>query len=229
MRPRNSWLSVTARLLAPSPGLRPPSPPRGRGHGAIILLAIVFAWLIVAARPAAARDHEFGLLVHQIESKYHAHRQHRILIGFASGFGNMVITFWRPYGVRNVKLALFNEQDLVAGSHDRDFAAAVRAAIEQGWQPVVTAWSRKDGERTYIFARDAGKYVKFLIATVDQEDAAVIQVQLNPNKLARSIAKEEHKPCDRDHDQVHPEDTPSDAFTALLAQRGTGGVLPARR
>lgn len=204
---------------------------RPRNSSSKTLVAGLLACVAVAgARPAAARDHEFGLLVRQIESKYHAHRQHRILIGFASGVGNMVITFWRPYGVRNFKLALFNEQDLVAGGHDRDFAAAVRAAVEQGWQPIVTAWSRKDGERTYIFVRDAGKNVKFLIATVDHEDAAVIQVQLNPDKLARSIAKEEGKPRDRhERHTPQPENAPSDAFTALLAQRGAGGVLSVSR
>ncbi|HKS95044.1 MAG TPA: hypothetical protein VJV74_02800 [Terriglobia bacterium] len=204
---------------------------RPRNSSSKTLLAGLLVCVVVAmARPAAARDHEFGRLVHQIESQYHARRQHRILLGFASGLGNVVITFWRPYGVRNFKLALFNEQDLVAGSHDRDFAAAVRAAVQLGWHPVVTAWSRKDGERTYIFVRDAGKNVKFLIATVDQEDAAVIQVALNPHKLARSIAKEEGKPCGR-HDDHDPqqENAPSDAFTALLAQRGTAGVLPVGR
>jgi hypothetical protein len=204
---------------------------RPRNSNSKTLVAGLLVCVAVAvARPAAARDHEFGMLIHQIESQYHAHRQHRILIGFASGVGNLVITCWRPYGVRNFKLALFNEQDLVAGSHDRDFAAAVRVARQQGWQPLVTVWSRKDGERTYIFARDAGKYIKFLIATVDQEDAAVIQVQLNPDKLARSIAKEEGGRRDRHHDNASPqENAPSDAFTALLAQRGTGGVLPVGR
>src|SRR5215472_16387418 len=54
--------------------------------------AMALLWLGSGARPAAARDPEFGLLVHQIESQYHARRQHRILIGLAGGLGNIIIT-----------------------------------------------------------------------------------------------------------------------------------------
>ena len=160
-------------------------PPSRRRPALTALAAITMLWLAAGAHPAAARDHEFGLLVHQIESQYHARRQHRILIGLAGGLGNVVITFWRPYGVKHFKLALFREQDLSAGKQDRDFAGAVRAALKQGWQPIAQVWSRRDGERTYVFARDAGKYVKFLLATVDEEYAVVVQVQVNPDKLAR--------------------------------------------
>ncbi len=198
--------------------------PRSRRRPTLTaLVAITMLWLAAGARPAAARDHEFGLLVHQIESQYHARREHRILIGLAGGLGNVIITFWRPFGVKHFKLAFFKEQDLAAGRHDRDFASVVRAGLNQGWQPVVAVWSRRDGERTYIFARDAGKYVKFLVATVDQDDAAVIQVQLNPDKLARSIEKwtDKSHDCGDCHGPEH-DGKPSDAFAAVLAQARTG-------
>jgi hypothetical protein len=193
--------------------------PRSRWSKALVAIALLA--LVAAARPAAARDHEFGLLVHQIESQYHARRQHRFLIGFASGFGNFVITFWRPFGVRNVKLALFSEQDLAAGGNSRDFQAVVQAGLNQGWRPLVQVWSRRDGERTYVFARDGGKYVKFLVATVEQDEAAVVQVQVNPDKLSRSIERwtdGPHHDCDHHCPRHDRDDVPSDAFTAVLAQ-----------
>lgn len=185
--------------------------------------ALLIALVWVAASPAAARDHEFGVLVHQIETQYHARRSHRFLIGFASGFGNVVIKLWRPYGVKSFKLAMWDGKHLSYRGNGQDFQSVVAKGLRQGWQPVAAVWSRRDGERTYVFAKDSGKYVKFLVATVDTEDAVVVQVQLNPDKLARSIAK-----WDGGSRQCQPgqspdqNEAPADAFAAVLAQASTG-------
>lgn len=186
--------------------------------------ALTLLWLVAAVSPASARDREFGVLVHEIETQYHARRSHRFLIGFASGFGDVVIRFWRPFGVKNFKLAMWDGKQLSYRGNGQDFQAVVAKGLQQGWLPVVQVWSRRDGERTYVFAKDSGKYVKFLVATVETDDAVVVQVQLNPDKLSRSIERldggSQHcHPCQGPDQNDAP---PSDAFTAVLAQASAG-------
>jgi hypothetical protein len=144
--------------------------------------------------PAFSRDREFGLLVRHIESYYHARRAHRLLLGFALGPANFVMRIWRPCGVKNVKLALFENPDFSDSRYDLDFPAVVRAGLREGWQPMVQVYSRRTGERTYVFARDAGKYVKLLVATLEPDEAVVVQVNLNPDKLSRAIERWTDKP-----------------------------------
>ncbi len=57
--------------------------------------APIFLLVALVAAPAEARDKEFGLLVHHLESTYHAKRSHRFLMGFAG----LVVRVWRPYAV----------------------------------------------------------------------------------------------------------------------------------
>ena len=209
-----------------APPRQPSRRPTSSKPGAVIALALV--WLAVVS-PAAARDREFGTLVHQIETQYHARRSHRFLIGFASGFGNVVIKFWRPYGVKNFKLAMWDGKHLSYRGNGQDFQSVVAKGLQQGWLPMVQVWSRHNGERTYVFAKDSGKYVKFLVATVETDEAVVVQVQLNPDKLARSIEKWDggSRHCQPGQTPDQNDASPSDAFAAVLAQASSGRGLAA--
>lgn len=153
-------------------------------RGRTLLLAIALTVAAVSApQPARARDKEFGLLVHYVESHYHAHRQYRFILGFAS----FAVNIARPYGVKGMKLALWENAKIKANKDDGDFPAVVKAGLAEEWQPMVRVWSRRTGERTVIFAKPDGKDMKLLVATVDQEEAVVVQVKINPDKLSQCI------------------------------------------
>lgn len=142
--------------------------------------------LIAVSVPQSARagDKEFGLLVHYVESHYHAHRSYRFLLGFAS----LAVNVARPYGVKGMKLALWENQNFSSNSKiDSDFPAVVRAGLADGWQPMVRVWSRRDGERTVIFAKPDGKNMKLLVATVESDEAVVLQMKIDPDKLSECI------------------------------------------
>jgi hypothetical protein len=151
-----------------------------RAFAAASLLAICFA---AANRPVLASDKEFGLLVRHVESYYHAKRNHRFLLGFAG----LVVRIWRPYGVKGFRMALFEDQDFSSAHSDLDFAAVVRAGLRDGWQPMVRVYSRRQGEHTVIFAKPAGNDLKLLIATVEPDEAVVMQMKLNPERLSETI------------------------------------------
>ncbi len=99
----------------------------------LAFLAVLFA------RPqmASAKD-DFGKIVHHIETQYHVHRQHR----FAMGMAGFVVKFWHFAGVKNLKGAIFENQQFVNAASDTRFDEIVRAAMDSGWQPMVQpSWS----------------------------------------------------------------------------------------
>jgi len=151
--------------------------------GLLCLMPVLFS------QSARAGDKEFGVLVHYVESHYQAHRQYRFLLGFAS----VAVKIVRPYGVKGMKLAIWGNGKISANPDDRDFPTVVKAGLAEGWQPMVRVWSRRDGERTVIFAKADGKDMKLLVATVEQDEAAVIQVKINPDKLSKCIERWSHE------------------------------------
>ena len=137
---------------------------------------------LTATQPVWAAD-DFGRIVHHIEAQYHVHRQHRLAMGFA-GF---VVKFWHFAGVKSLKGAIFEDQQFLNAGADRKFDEIVRAAMDSGWQPMVQSWDRHSGERTYIYAQEVlskkGRDMKVLIVNLEPDEAVVLQVKVNPEKL----------------------------------------------
>lgn len=154
------------------------------------MLSLLGVWLIGLAAPLPARagDKEFGLLVHYVESHYHARRSHRFLLGFACFAANLAA---RPEGVRGMKLALWENGSLTAAGANRvdsdDFPDVVRAGLQDGWQPMVSVWSRRNNERTVVFAKPEGNDMKLLVATAEEHEAVVVEMRINPDRLSKCI------------------------------------------
>lgn len=152
------------------------------------IAGIVAAGLVLAVLPSQARADDFGKIVHSIESNYHVHRNYRFVMGFA---GLVVKCTGGFAGVRGFKGALFENQRLFASNPDSSLDDVVQSAGEHGWQPVVKSYSRRHNEHNYIYARQEGKDLKLLIVSVEPSEAVVIQVKINPDKLARFIEENE--------------------------------------
>ena len=183
------------------------------------IAVLVFGLLGFLLPPSArAGDKEFGLLVRYVESHYHAHRSHRFLLGFASFAVNVV----RPEGVRGIKLALWENQNLTASNGaDADFPDVVHAGLDEGWQPMVRVWSRRSGERTVVFAKPEGNDMKLLVATVESDEAVVVQMRINPDRLSKCIdgwTREDNRPRHSDDALVRDPtvDTPKAAEAMVV-------------
>ena len=142
------------------------------------IAAAMFFFCFAAPAQAAASD-DFGRIVHHIEANYHVHRQHRWVMGLA-GF---TVKFWHIAGVKSFKGAIFENQPFVNAASDTRFDEVVRAAMDSGWQPLVQSWDRRTGERTYIYAQDLGRDMKVLVVSLESNEAVVLQVKVNPEKL----------------------------------------------
>lgn len=146
-----------------------------------ILLSALSAMFWMGSGAAHADD--FGHIVRHIETRYHVHRQHRIVLGFAG----LVVKVWHVAGVKSLKVALFEDQQFAGSATDRDLDEIIQRAGGNGWQPMVRSYSRRTGEHTFIYAKDLGKDLQLLVVNVEPNEAVVAQVKVNPDRLFQVI------------------------------------------
>ena len=145
-----------------------------------------------AATPAANR--EFAAVVRLVESHYRVRRRRLPFMA-----GTIMRIAARRVGVRDLRLAVFEDQDFTPRAGDQEFAAAVGAALSGEWQPLVRISSRS-GERTFIHLREAGENLRLLIVNIERREATVAQAEVtpqtlaewlqNPDRMGRSLVRE---------------------------------------
>ncbi len=142
---------------------------------------LLLAPVLVASVPASAGDAGFSAIVNRLAEHYHQRPAH--LMGLAAFVANRA----HPEGVHNLKLAVFEDLDPNLQPPGEDFGAFVERVVGPEWRPFVRVRSRRDGETTYIYTRDAGKRVEFLIVTLEQTEATVTRFQLDPAAMAKWV------------------------------------------
>lgn len=143
-----------------------------------ILTAILLT--TVLATPAAARDREFDDIVHRIESHYHTRRTWIPFLGLA----NLVVKAAQPYGARGFKLAIFENLHCDGPCNPVDIPD-----LSPDWQKVIRMISKRNGEVVHIYARPNGDRLKMMIVTAEPHEAVVVQVDVQPEELARQVEK----------------------------------------
>jgi Ca-activated chloride channel family protein len=136
---------------------------------------------VAASGGLGASDDPYGKVVKQLEKDYHAKRTKIPFLGL----GNFVLKFWHPAGVKNVKVAVFQNQQLYDPKGAKFDAILKKAASE--WHPMLREFSRTDSHWTYIYYADPEKDTKVLVVTVDQKNAVVAEVKFEPAKLLAFI------------------------------------------
>ncbi len=138
---------------------------------------VPIAVLVALSFPAAAGDRDFDAVVRSVESNLHVHRMHIPLFGLAK----FVIRASHPAGTKQLDMAVFEDVRLDEHSMQK-LDRAVRSAIDEHWTPMIRA--REHGEWTVIYARpDGEKHLRMLIATVNSDDAVIIQLKVDAGEL----------------------------------------------
>ena len=144
------------------------------GKGASIFLALAF----VAPAMAVAKDRQFDAIVRGIEARYH--RKPMRFMGLVSFIANRA----RPEGVKNLRFAVFEDLDTSANPPASDFAEFVARAAGPEFHPFVRVESRRDGEQTHVFARPLNNDFELLIVCVERDEATVMRMRLNPERMS---------------------------------------------
>ncbi|HEY0406758.1 MAG TPA: hypothetical protein VGC89_13585 [Pyrinomonadaceae bacterium] len=148
----------------------------------ICLLALAVA-LFVGHAPAARASDPFDAIAKHIKTQYKAKRRKIPFMGLAS-FAVKVI---HPAGFKSVKLAIFEELERPAAVGDNELSAVMRNALPPEWQPLVRLRSR-DGEQMYVYAKQEGDNIRLMVVNIDDSEAVVARVKVNPEKLREFLA-----------------------------------------
>jgi VWFA-related protein len=153
-----------------------------------VFLVRTFAVLfLVLSLQCVVRADDFGMIVHNIEKHYNAKQKKIRFMGLA-GFAVKMI---HPAGVKNFKVAVFDEQDFAAGERDREFERAVAGSLSSKWKPIVRANDRGSGNRTYVYTHQTSNDIEMLTVTISPRLAVVAQAKVNPEAMAKFIDKPE--------------------------------------
>jgi hypothetical protein len=145
---------------------------------------MTLAILLCALPPnASARDREFSAVVQAVENTYHARQNYR----FVTWFAGVATKVARPEGVNYLRMALFADQSFFPRRNDANFEGAIASALAKDWQPLVRVWSKRDSERTHIYARENGNEVNLIIITVEDNEAVVMEVKMSARKFAEKM------------------------------------------
>ncbi|HET7842041.1 MAG TPA: DUF4252 domain-containing protein [Terriglobia bacterium] len=153
---------------------------------ALATAALFMLGVFPASLPA--RDRGFDAVVQAVSTTYHAHQNLR----FVTWFAGMATKVARPEGVKSLRMAIFEDQDFTPRDGEAQFEQAVAGALQENWQPLVRVRSNRDGERTFIYARQQGKDVRMFIVTLEASEAVVIEVKMNADKFAQMVDEPKH-------------------------------------
>lgn len=145
---------------------------------------ILISFLLIT--PASAKPNEFKTVVKQIKKQYNA-RQMRIPLVF--GLVGAGARFFTKGAVKGLKIAIFEDQDFSRPLKDNSMESVFTNSFDHNWTPNIRRYSKKTGERTYIYSKEAGKDFQLLITTIEERQAVVVSVKVNPEQMQKLIEK----------------------------------------
>ncbi len=146
----------------------------------IIVIILSFITATVAAKPDP-----YKMMINHLKKRYNA-KQMRLpfVIGLAS-FGARMYT---KGAVKGLKVAIFKEQNFTETIKDSGFESVFKS-FDTSWSPMIRFYSRKQMQRTYLYAKEAGKDYQVMITALQPDNAVVLTVKVNPAQLAKFIEK----------------------------------------
>ena len=101
------------------------------------------------------------------------------------GVARFAVRMVHPEGVRDFQLAVFQGADRL---DPKALQQLMRDKIGAGFQPLVQVRSKKSGEWSFIYARPhTGNRVELVILAHDDEDTALVRVDIDADVLAREL------------------------------------------
>lgn len=145
----------------------------------MMIARLLVASVLVAstASPVDQELDDFDGVVRRVESHFQKRRVWIPLMGAV----NFVSHLARPLGASDFKLAVIEDIDRRAD--------APRIPFRDHWKPVIRVRER-DGESVDIMARDDGhRSVKLLMLVVDDDQAVVMQMRMEPTRFLEFVAE----------------------------------------
>ncbi|HLY18097.1 MAG TPA: hypothetical protein VKR61_12785 [Bryobacteraceae bacterium] len=147
-------------------------------------------WLVAGAGSSlwAGSDTAFDHIVKAIESHYGTKQTHIPFMGLAS----FIVKVAHPEGATGFKLAVFEDLKSPDIRQWRERDSFMSSVGGPRLRPMVRVHSRRNGEATYIFMDVDGKSAWILVATFERNEATVVEVKANTDKLMQLVDEPGH-------------------------------------
>lgn len=148
---------------------------------ALVLLTILFA----ASSNALAQKSSgkgFDAITKHLKLRYQARKKSIPFFGLAR-FGIRII---RPAGVKSVNVSLFENLKYTGELSDGELSGLMRESLSEEWQPLLSARQR-NGNQVYVYAAEEGKDVKLAVLSINQTEAVLARVKIDPDALRRFL------------------------------------------
>lgn len=143
----------------------------------LYVLALVVA-LSGGGATTQAKDREFDAITRHLKTEYKAKRRKIPFMGLA----RFAVKIIRPAGVKSIKVAIFEELNHAPAAGNNALNALLRSSLSPEWLPLVRIRTR-EGEQTYVYAREAGESVNLMVVNLDRDEAVVARIKVSPQRL----------------------------------------------
>lgn len=135
-------------------------------------IVLVFA-LLVPSAVVHAGDRDVDAVVKHLQQNNNARKRGSVGLGMARFF----VKIARPAGVKSLRIALLED---LAGSVDGvALEAAIRQQLDAEWRPFVRVYSRGAAEHAFVYTRERGDDLEFLVVAVDGREATVVKTRVD--------------------------------------------------
>jgi hypothetical protein len=124
----------------------------------------------------------FDAIAKHLKTRYQAKKRGIPFMGLAK----FAVRIVKPAGVKSFSVSIFEDLKNTGELADRELSAVMRNALSQEWQPLVSIRQR-NGDQIYVYAADAGKDVKLAVLSINQREAVLARVKVDPNALRKFL------------------------------------------
>jgi hypothetical protein len=147
-------------------------------HALVLLAILSIAGSIASAQKSG--NGGFDTIVKHLKTRYQARKKGLPLLGLAK----FAVRIVKPAGVKSISLSLFEDLKNTGELPDSELSGMMRNALSQEWQPLVSVRQR-NGDQVYIYAAEEGKDIKLAVLSINQREAVLARVKVDPNALRK--------------------------------------------
>lgn len=146
-------------------------------------ILLVLLLVCACSAVAAAADGDVDAIVKAFEQQYGL--RHKNLPWIARAFMKPALA---GSGV-SMNVKLFEHQSLPDTASLQAIEDIAGKALDESWRPFVRVCSRRDGERTLIYAKGEGQHLLMLIISSEPDETVVLKMKLKPSEAETWIAE----------------------------------------
>lgn len=179
----------------------------------------ILVLLLLICLPAAAFAADpFKNIVKAVEREYGV--RHHGVPWFARVFFKPAL--WGS-GVSGLKIAEFEHGSLRDQSSHARIADTIERTVGPEWQQIVRIRSRADNETVYVYVRPSGEHLTMLVASVEQDEASVVQMTMNPTRFAKWTEDTEFMAVGQRKHRNRKEESENTQTLTLVSSNTPGG------